>query len=178
MQGINLSEAAHIAVLLPPASISGASSAAPINPAFSMKNYKHASVLIMAGAEATQDATTLLVYLCSSAAGANPVAIPFNYYFQPLGGAGNDVLSAINNAPATGLVLAVGNWPPSGLIVIEIDANELESAGVGGVLAGSLGVDSYIGIGLGAPTAADFAGVVVILSGARYPGVKSPTVTT
>jgi hypothetical protein len=179
MQGISLSEAAHIAVLEVPQNISAQSSAAPINPAFSMKNYKHASVLIVAGAEATQDATTLLVYLCNSAAGGSPVAIPFNYYFQALGGAGNDVLSAtIQNAPATGLVLAAGNWPPSGLIVIEIDANELEAGAVGTALAGSLGVDSYIGIGLGAPTAADFAAVVAILTGARYANTASPTVTT
>jgi hypothetical protein len=178
MQGINLSEVGHIAVIEVPANISAQSSATPINPAFSMKNYKHASVLIIAGAEATQDATTLLVYLCSSAAGAGATAIPFNYYFQALGGAGNDVLSAaINNAPATGLVMAVGNWPPSGLIVIEIDANELEAGAVGGALAGSLGVDSYIGIGLGAPTAADFASVAVILTGARYANAGSPSVT-
>jgi len=141
-----------------------------------MKNYQHASVLIMAGAEATQDATTLLVYLCSSAAGANPVAIPFNYYYQAAGGAGNDVLSSIQNAPATGLVLAAGNWPANGLIVIEIDAAELEGA-TGGVLAGSGGVDSYIGIGLGAPAAADYAAIAVILSGASYGNVSSPSVT-
>lgn len=177
MNGFNLAEAAHIAVLEVPQNISAQSSATPINPAFSMKNYKHASILIIAGAEATQDATTLLIYLCTSAAGGTPIAIPFNYYFQALGGAGNDVLSSIQNAPATGLVLAAGNWPPSGLIVIEIDANELEAA-TGGALTGSLGVDSYIGVGLGAPTAADFAAVVAILSGARYENDRSPTVTT
>jgi len=178
MFGFNIAEAGHVAVLEVPQNISAQSSAAPINPAVSMRNYKHVSFLVMAGAEATQDATTLLVFLCSSAAGAGPVAIPFNYYFQALGGAGNDVLSSIQNAPATGLVLAAGNWPPSGLIVIEMDDAELEAASVGGVLGGSLGVDAYVGIGLGAPTAADFAGVVAILSGARFDGVKSPTVTT
>jgi hypothetical protein len=87
------------------------------------------------------------------------------------------VLSSIQNAPATGLVLAAGNWPTNGVIVIEIDANELEAA-TGAPLAGSLGVDSYIGVGLGAPTAADFAAVVVILSGARDAYAGSPTVTT
>jgi hypothetical protein len=172
-----LSEEGHVAVLEVPQNISAQSSAAPINPAFSMKGYKHASILIIAGAEATQDATSLLLYLCTSAAGGTPIAIPFNYYFQALGGAGNDVLSSIQNAPATGLVLAAGNWPPSGLIVIEIDANELAAA-TGAPLGGSLGVDSYIGVGLGAPSAADFAAVVVLLSGARNAYVGSPTVTT
>ena len=175
-QGFNISEAGHIAVLLPPQNVTGDSSASPINPAFSMKNYKHATILIIFGAEATQDATTLLLYLCSSAAGANPVAIPFNYYYQAAGGAGNDVLGSINNAPATGLVLAVGNAPPNGLIVIEIDANELEAA-TGGALGGSLGVDSYVGIGFGAPAAADYATVLVVLSGAREAYVGSPSVT-
>jgi hypothetical protein len=178
MNGFNISEAGHIAVILPPQNVSGFSDAAPINPAFSMKNYKHASIFVVAGAEATQDATTLILYLCSSAAGAGATAIPFNYYFQALGGAGNDVLGSINNAPSTGLVLAVGNWPPNGLIVIEIDANELESASVGGVLDGSLGVDSYVGVGLGAPAAADLAAIAVVLSGARFANVSSPTVTT
>jgi len=172
-----LAEDGHVAVLLPPQNITGASSAAPINPAFSMKGYKHASILIMFGAEATQEATTLLIYLCTSAAGGTPIAIPFNYYYQAAGGAGNDVLSSIQNAPATGLVLAVGNAPPNGLIVIEIDANELAAA-TGAPLGGSLGVDSYIGVGLGSPAAADYAAVAVILSGARNAYASSPTVTT
>src|SRR5580700_1243411 len=143
MNGFNISEAGHVAVILPPVSISGGSGL--INPAFSMKNYKHASILIASGAEATQDTSTITLSLCSSAAGAGPIAIPFNYYFQALGGAGNDVLSSIQNAPSTGLVLAAGDWPPNGLIVIEIDANELEGA-TGDGLAGSLGVYSYIGV--------------------------------
>src|SRR5271156_4101131 len=99
MNGFNISEAGHVAVLLPPQNVTGDSSGTPINPAFSMKNYKHATILIILGAEATQDATTLLLYLCTSAAGGTPIAIPFNYYFQAAGGAGNDVLSSqINNA--------------------------------------------------------------------------------
>jgi len=178
MNGFNVAEAGHVAVLLPPQNITGASSAAPINPAFSMKNYKHASILIIFGAEATQDATTLFVYLCTSAAGAGATAIPFNYYYQAAGGAGNDVLTSIQNATAAGLVLSSTVAPPNGMIVIEIDANELEAAGVGGALAGSDGAASYIGIGLGAPAAADFAAVVVVLSGARQGAVASPTVTT
>lgn len=177
MNGFNIAEQGHVATLLPPQNITGASSAAPINPAFSMQNYKHASILIILGAEATQDATTLLLYLCNSAAGGSPVAIPFNAYVQAAGGAGNDVLGSVINVPKTGLVLSAANAPANGLIVIEIDANELEAA-TGGALGGSLGVDSYIGVGLGSPAAADFAAVVVVLSGARYSGVASPTVTT
>jgi hypothetical protein len=176
MQGFNISEEGHVALILPPQSISGGSGL--INPAFSMKGYKHASILIASGAEATQDTLTITLSLCSSAAGANPFAIPFNYYFQALGGAGNDVLSKIQNAIAAGITLAAGDWPPNGLIVIEIDVNELESASAGGVLAGSLGVDAYLAVTINSPAAVDMACVIVVLSGARYAQVTSPSVTT
>jgi len=174
MNGFNISEAGHVINLLPPQSISGGTGL--INPAFSMKNYKHASIAISSGAEATQDAATITVSLCSSAAGANPFAIPFNYYFQALGGAGNDVLSSIQNATAAGITLAAGDWPPNGLIVIEIDANELEAA-TGAPLEGTLGVESYVGITIGSPAAIDMASVLVILSGARYGNVASQSAT-
>jgi hypothetical protein len=174
MNGFNVSEEGHVAVILPPVSISGGSGL--INPAFTMKNYKHASILIASGAEATQDTATITLSLCSTAAGAGPIAIPFNYYFQPLGGAGNDVLSSIQNATAAGITLAAGDWPPNGLITIEIDANELEAA-TGAPLGGSLGVDSYIGVTIGSPAAVDLACVMVVLSGARYENVASPSVT-
>jgi hypothetical protein len=131
-----------------------------------MKYYKHASILIASGAEDTQDAATITLSLCSTAAGANPVA-----------GAGNDVLGGtIQNATSVGITLAAGNWPPVGLIVIEIDVNELEAAGVGGVLAGTLGVDSYVGLTIGPPAAVDPA-CVVVLSGGRFQEVSSPSVT-
>jgi hypothetical protein len=47
MQGFNIAAAGHVAIL-PPKSISGGSGL--INPAFSMKNYKHATILIASGA--------------------------------------------------------------------------------------------------------------------------------
>jgi hypothetical protein len=177
MQGFSIAEKGHVAVILPPQSISGGSGL--INPAFSMKNYKHASILIASGAEATQDTSTITVSICSSAAGAGATAIPFNYYFQAAGGAGNDVLGTIQNATSSGITLAVGDWPPNGLIVIEIDANELEAAGVGGALASSDGTaDYYVGVTIGCPAAVDLACVMVVLSGARFANAASPTVTT
>lgn len=176
MNGFNVAEEGHVAVILPPVSITGGTGL--INPAFSMKNYKHASILIASGAEATQDTSTITVSICSSAAGAGATAIAFNYYFQAAGGAGNDVLSVIQNATASGITLAVGDWPPNGLIVIEIDSDELEAATVGGVLAGSLGVDSYVGLTIGSPAAVNLACVMVVLSGARFKNDRSITATT
>jgi hypothetical protein len=175
MQGFNIAEGGHVAVILPPQSISGGTGL--INPAFSMKGYKHASILIAAGAEATQDTLTITLSLCSSAAGAGATPIPFNYYSQSAGGAGNDVLSSIQNATSAGITLAAANWPPNGLIDIEIDVNELESANVGGVLAGSLGVDAYVGLTINSPAAVNMACVMVVLSGARDAYVSSPSVT-
>ena len=113
-----------------------------------------------------------MLNVCTSAAGANPVAIPFNYYFQAAGGAGNDVLSVLNNsALAAGLVLSVANLPPNGLIVIEVDANELEAVGV------PLGSANYLQVVLGAPAAVDMGAIVVVLSGARDAHAGSSSVT-
>jgi len=167
MNGFNIAEAGHAAVILPPQSISGGKTAQ----AFSMKGYKHASILVAAGAEATQDTSTLVVNVCSDANGDNAVAIPFNYYFQSAGGAGNDVLSTLNSATAAGLTLAAANWPPNGLIVIEIDANELEASGV------ALGTDGYLQVVLGGPSAVDYGCIIAVLSGARDAHVASASVT-
>jgi hypothetical protein len=167
MNGFNIAEAGHGAVIVPPQSISGGKTAQ----AFSMAAYEHASILIAAGAEATQDTSTLLVNMCSSAAGANPVAIPFNYYYQAAGGPTNDVLSAMQSAPAGGVTLSAGNWPPNGLIIIEIDANELQAS------SGQLGANSYLQVVLGAPAAVDYACIIAVLSGARDAHVASSSVT-
>jgi hypothetical protein len=177
MQGFNIAELGHVVNLLPPQSISGGVS--QVNPAFKMNLYQHASILILFGAEATQIAGTLQVFLVPSVNGT-PIAIPFNYYFQAAGGAGHDVLSSIQNAPAAGLTLAVGNAPANGLIVIEIDASELEAstgALAGTALAGSVGQDAYVSLSIPSAAAANYAAVAVVLSGAREAYVGSPTVT-
>jgi hypothetical protein len=166
MNGFNLAESGHVAAILPPQSISGGKTAQ----AFSMSQYKHASIIIVAGAEATQDASSLVLNVCSDAAGDSPVAIPFNYYYQALGGVPNDVLSPMNTAPAAGLVLGAGNFPANGLIVIEIDANELEAASV------PLGSASYLQVVLGGPAAVDYASITAVLSGARDAHVASASV--
>lgn len=119
MNGFNIAEAGHAAVILSPQSISGGKTAQ----AFSMKGHKHASILVAAGALAGAGAT-LVLSVCSDAAD-NAVAIPFNYYYQGAG-AGNDVPSVLNSATAAGLALAAGIWPAAGgLVIVEIDANEL-----------------------------------------------------
>jgi hypothetical protein len=167
MNGFNIAEAGHAAVVLPPQSISGGKTAQ----AFAMKGYKHASILIASGAEATQDTSTLVLNVCSDANGDNAVAIPFAYYFQSSGGAGNDVLSTVNYATASGVTLSSANWAPNALIVIEIDANQLEASGV------LLGTDSYLQVVLGGPSAVDYGCIIAVLSGARDAHAASASVT-
>jgi hypothetical protein len=177
LRGINLVESCHIVNLLPPQSITGG--VAQVNPAFQMKGHGHATVIILLGAEATQIAGTMQVFLVPTVNGTG-IAIPFNYYFQAAGGAGNDVLSSIQNALAAGVTLAVGNAPANGMIVIEIDVNELESASgalAGTALAGSLGQDAYVSLSIPSAAAANFAAICVVLSGARSAYASSPTVT-
>jgi hypothetical protein len=177
MQGFSCAEAGHVINLLPPQSITGG--VVQVNPGFTLKNYKHASILILLGAEATQIAGTLQVFVAPTVSGTG-IPIPFNYYFQAAGGAGNDVLSAIQNAPASGLTLAVGNAPANGLIVIEIDVNELEAstgALAGTALAGTLGQDSYVTLSIPSAAAANYAAVAVVLSGARNSYASSSSVT-
>lgn len=179
LNGFSLSEEGHYVNLLPPASITGGTG--QISPGFSMKNYKHASIIINLGAEATQLSGTLLVYLVPTATGTG-IAIPFNYYYQAAGGAGgDDVLSSIQNATSAGVTLSATNAPANGVIIIEIDANELESAAgalAGTADAGSLGQDSYVSLVIPSAAAANFAQVGVVLSGSRFANVASPTVTT
>lgn len=179
MQGFNVAEAGHVVNLLSPASITGGTG--QISPGFSMKNYKHASIIILLGAEATQLSGALQLFLLPTAAGTG-IAIPFNCYFQAAGGAGgDDVLGTIQNIGASGLVLSASNAPANGLIVIELDANELEAAGgalAGTALAGSLGQDSYVSLAIPSSAAANYACVIVVLSGARFANAASPTVTT
>jgi hypothetical protein len=174
MNGFNVSEQGHVVNLLPPQSVSGGVTSL----AFSMKNHKHASIIIALGAEATQLSGNLQLQLADTESSPQvAVAIPFNCYFQAAAGAGNDVLGSIQNVLAAGLALSSLNAPANGVIVIEIDANELESASVGGVLASSLGVDSYLQVVLPSPAAVNLAAIVVVLSGARFANVASPSVT-
>jgi len=174
MNRFSVSEAGHVVSLLPPQSVSGGVTSL----AFSMANHKHASIIIALGAEASQLNGNLQLQLANAESSPQvAVAIPFNCYFQAAAGAGNDVLGSIQNVPAAGLALSSANAPANGVIVIEIDANELESALVGGVLAGSLGVDSYLQVVLPSPAAVNLAAIIAVLSGARFANVASPSVT-
>ena len=147
MKGFSISEAGHVVNILPPVDITGGKTAQ----AFSMANYKHASIIIQIGVSAAAF-TKIILNLCSDAAGDNPVAIPFNLYTQETAGASHDVLSAITAVPATG-------YAPS-------------------ATDGTLGQDSYLQLSLTNGVNSCITSAVAVLSGSRYAEAQSPTVCT
>ena len=169
MKGFSISEAGHVVNILPPVDITGGKTAQ----AFSMANYKHASIIIQIGVSAAAF-TKIILNLCSDAAGDNPVAIPFNLYTQETAGASHDVLSAITAVPATGYAPSANDGI---FYVIEIDANELEAA-IAGALSGTLGQDSYLQLSLTNGVNSCITSAVAVLSGSRYAEAQSPTVCT
>lgn len=175
MNGFNVSEAGHVVSLISP---QNGTAGVLHSQAFSMKNYKHASIIIQLGAQAGQGTIIQLFGAAATAAFGTPAtgrqALPFNLYKQETAGNANDVLSAINNEPSTG-------YQPSGnaniFYVIEIDANEIEAAGFGGALAGSDGQAAYLQLDVNVSGEADYVSAVVILSGSRYADAQSGTAT-
>jgi hypothetical protein len=112
MQGFNIAEAGHVPSCRLRVFLGvGPDQSGVLDEALQTR----ATILIAPGAEATQDAAAITLSLCSSAAGANATAIPFNYYFQALGGAGNDVLKRHSERDLgrhhTGGRQLVGKWP-------------------------------------------------------------------
>jgi hypothetical protein len=144
----------HHLQLIAPKDITGGAT----SPAFAMKNYSHASILIAIGASAAAF-TKIIVNECTDASGDGATAIPFDIFKAET--ANTDVLSA--RTP----VLAAG-FTPSAVddifYLIEIDAAQLDQGYPYLQLSLTNGVNSVI------------AHACAILSGARYGGDQSPTV--
>lgn len=175
MNGVNIAVAAHTINALPPVSISGGKTAQ----AFSMKGAEHASIIISFGVQGAAVPTSIVVNQCTNAAGANPVALAsFRYYYQLLGGAGNDILNgaaqALTNAPSV-----PPNWTTSasGIVafptsvanlvyIIEIDSAELETPTVN--VVGTVTEYPYLQVVIADSGNATIAAVTVVLSGLRY----------
>lgn len=154
MRGLVVSEMGHVVLALAPVSASGGKT----TQAFSMDNYMHASIVIGIGAQAAQ-MTSIVVNACTSAAGANPTAIPFSVYKAET--ANGDVLGARTLEAAAG-------FQPSAtagiFYVIELDAEELPQG------------SPYVEVVITNGANADFVSVVAFLSGARFAEQQSPTV--
>jgi len=164
-KGFYVAQEGHVVSLLPPASASGGATGL----IFNLKTYAHASIIIQAGALAG-GATAIQLYSCTSEAGAGAAAQAFDYFFQSAAGAGNDVFApgAIANSGRTNV--ASGSFAPANtantVFVIELDAAQLPQG------------SPYVKLVLTDTAEADYYSAIAILSGGRFTGDESLTVTT
>jgi hypothetical protein len=163
MKGFVIAEAGHIVNILPAVDLTGGKK----SQAFSMKNYQHATIIISLGVSAAAITAFLLKAGSATAAigadMAGAVAIPFKLYKQETAGANNDVLDAGTELDINGNTAPTAN--DNAFYVIELDAQELPDGKPYVQLVVTNGSNSAI------------ASAVAILSGARFAGVKSDTVT-
>lgn len=156
-KGFYLAQEGHTVNILPPVDVTGGKT----SQAFSLADYAHASILLQIGVSAAAPGLVTL-NACTSAAGANPTAIPFDVFKQETSGAGNDVLSGRVPVPAAGFTPAAGDGI---FYVLEIDAANLPQGSPYMELAIANGANSVI------------ASAVAILSGGRNTSDQSLTVT-
>ena len=148
-KGMNLAEECKVVPLLHP--VSGTATTDIIN----MKNYQHASIILVQGVAAT--ATTVTVKGSDDNASTTTSAISFQYYSEATSGV--DILGARTSAGTAGFSMTSGSNQFS---VIEVDASELPS-GQSFLLVDMTSADSLIS-------------AVAVLSGARYANDQAPTV--
>jgi hypothetical protein len=157
MKGFVIAENGHVVQITPPVDITGGATAQ----AFSMKKYKHASILVLIGVSAAAF-TKIIVNQCTDHTGANPVAIPFSIYKQETAGADKDVLGVRTAVAAAGYTPSASDGI---FYVIELDANELADG------------SPYVQVQCTNGTNSVIAAMVAILSGARFAETQSPTET-
>lgn len=162
MKGFVVSEQGHVVQLLAPVDITGGK----VAQAFSMKEYQHASILIMAGVSAAAF-TKIIVSACTATGavgtpGAGATAIPFSIYKQETAGEAHDVLGARTAVTSAGYTPSANDGI---FYVIEIDANELPDG------------SPYVQLSLTNTSNSVIASAVAVLSGARFAETQSPTET-
>jgi hypothetical protein len=155
MKGFVISEQGHIVQVTAPVDVTGGAT----GQAFSMKNYQHASILVLIGVSAAAF-TKIVVNQATDVSGSNPVAIPFSIYKQETAGA-HDVLGARTAVAAAGYTPSANDGI---FYVIELDAAELADG------------SPYVQVQLTNGTNSVIAAIVAVLSGARYAETQSPTV--
>ena len=124
--------------------------------AFKLENYSHATIIVSAGV--TGAAATLTVKENTAADGTGATAIAYSYYAETT--AGGDTLGARTAATASGVAMTTNNGH---FTIIELDASELSDG------------SEWVTVHLSAPGAAMLVCIGVVLSGARYAEVESPT---
>jgi hypothetical protein len=183
MNGTPISELNHPIVLISPQT-----GATLTSQAFTMKEAEHVSIVTIFGAEGGSPAavpTSIVLNQCTSAAGANPTALAFRYYYQATAGAGHDVLdgnqqgasNTVANGPNWATASGITSFPVSvaGLqFIIELDAAELEA------ITGAVGPQTeypYLQLVV-TQNASSYACVYAVLSGLRHAEKGGYTMTT
>jgi hypothetical protein len=124
--------------------------------AFKMTNYSHATIIVSLGVVGA--ATTITVKENSAADGTGATAIGFSYYAET--SAAGDTLGARTTVGASGVATGTTNGV---FYIIELAAEELSDG------------YEWVTVHLTDPGAATFGSIGIILSGARYAEVESPT---
>jgi hypothetical protein len=154
MQGFNIAEQGHVCMPVAPVDLTGGKTGAR----FSMKNWAHASILIMVGVSAAAW-TKIIVNAATLASAGTTTAIPYRLYAMET--TAGDVLSAAE------AVLAAWRTPSAVDAIfycIELDARELPDGSPWVEVSLTNGANSVIGA------------VVAILSGGRFTGAAQATV--
>ena len=183
MPGINLAEQAHVIQILASESISGGKTCQ----AFSMKNAAHATIVIGFGVQGAEPPTAIVVNQCTAASGAGATALAsFRYYYQLLGGAGNDVLNGAAQARAnsngnppnfTSSVAGITQFPASVanlVYIIEIDSAELEAITN---TVGTITEYPYLQVQITDSGNTTYASAWAVLSGFRYQNLLEASAT-
>jgi len=121
----------------------------------SMKNYAHATFVVVQGIGASS--TTITVRASDDAASSNTSAIPFCYWQETTSGI--DILGPKATAAVGGITMSSGS---NQYTVIEVDAAELPSG------------KPFVAVAMSSSD--NLIGVVAILTGARYGRDEAPTV--
>jgi hypothetical protein len=160
--GIYVAEDTHVVNVLPPVDITGGTTSQAVE----MAHHGHITFILQIGVSAAAPgAVTVKAGTATAAVGSNvagAAAIAFNVYKQETAGAANDVLGAKVAATTSGFTPAAADGI---FYVIEVDADQLP--------AGS----TYVQLALANTSNSVIASAVAILSGARYAGAQSDTVT-
>jgi hypothetical protein len=161
-KGFRVAESGHVVNALPPVDITGGTTTQAVD----MATAGHVSFILQIGASAaapglvTVQAGTATAAVGSNVAGAT--ALAFRCYKQETAGASHDVLTNGTDVTTTGFTPSAAD---NIFYVIEIDADALPAG------------KPWVQVALANTTNSVIASVVAILSGLRYAGLATPTVT-
>jgi hypothetical protein len=155
MKGLVLAELGHVVNALAPVDVGGA---AKTSDYFSLKNYAHATIIVVTGVVGND--TLITVEESDDNVGSSTTAIAFARYEEKT--AAGDTLSVRTATTSAGFQTGTAN---GNIFVIEIDASEL--------------TDGYPYLVVKTDNAAaSLVAVVAILSGSRYAQEQTPTAIT